>query len=293
MTLTGSRFIHPVPKDHRLKLAGLLPALQVRYHNITAYYIGLCIYIVIIKSVQKEVCCHGAWIENKGALLTYHYRAVPSTIADRRDALVRRAVQLFLEHGCHPHHTQMAIEARPPVPWSLGRASLYILRTTYGVDWPERVRIVYAGDDDADEDAMETLSGLACTFRVSKYPVRNGTAANYRLRDPNSVLSLLRCIEARLNGRLDHRVVMNPSPVFSANFLITCIHSEMDEGKSTESTDDDITTSSSEYKRRRRNSKGSQLLQYQTAIKTAAASTSFKSAFCHQDSQDFTTVIGH
>ena len=240
--------------------------------------------------MQKEVCTHGAWIEDKGALLTYHYRAVPSTIADRRDALVRRAVQLFLEHGCHPHHTQMAIEARPPVPWSLGRASLYILRTTYGVDWHERVRIVYAGDDDADEDAMETLSGLACTFRVSKHPIRNGTAANYRLKDPNSVLSLLRWIEARLEGRIDQRVVMNPSPVaFSANFLITCIHSEMDESKSTDSTEDDLTTSN-EFKRRRCNSKGSQLLQYQTAIKTA---TNFKSAFCHQDSHDFTTVIGH
>ena len=26
---TGSRFLHPVPKDHQLKLAGLRPALQV------------------------------------------------------------------------------------------------------------------------------------------------------------------------------------------------------------------------------------------------------------------------
>lgn len=36
----------------------------------------------------------------------------------------------------------------------LGRASLYILRTAFGVDWSERIRIIYAGDDVTDEDAM-------------------------------------------------------------------------------------------------------------------------------------------
>lgn len=36
----------------------------------------------------------------------------------------------------------------------LGRASIYILRTAFGVDWSERIKIIYAGDDDTDEDAM-------------------------------------------------------------------------------------------------------------------------------------------
>lgn len=35
-----------------------------------------------------------------------------------------------------------------------GRASIYILRTAFGVDWSERVKIIYAGDDATDEDAM-------------------------------------------------------------------------------------------------------------------------------------------
>ena len=239
------------------------------------------------------MCSHGAWVENKGALLTYHYRAVPSTIADRRDALVKRAVQLFLEHGCHPHHTQMAsIEARPPVPWSLGRASLYILRTTYGVDWPERVRVVYAGLR-SDENAMETLNGLACTFNVSQPQMSNTTAtANYRLSDPDCVLSMLRWIEARLEGRLDQRAVLHPSPVaFAANFFITCIHSEL-ELDETESADDDhhsLTYSSSgEFKRRRRNSKQG---YSQTVIKTAA--TALGRHNFHDFTSITTTVIGH
>lgn len=48
-----------------------------------------------------------------------------------------------------------AIEARPPVQWNKGRASIYILRTAFGVDWSERIRIIYVGDDATDEDAME------------------------------------------------------------------------------------------------------------------------------------------
>lgn len=37
---------------------------------------------------------------------------------------------------------------------STGRASIYILRTAFGLDWSERIRIIYAGDDVTDEDAM-------------------------------------------------------------------------------------------------------------------------------------------
>lgn len=41
-----------------------------------------------------------------------------------------------------------------------GRAAIYILRTAFGVDWSERIKIIYAGDDVTDEDALmvSTLS---------------------------------------------------------------------------------------------------------------------------------------
>ena len=227
-------------------------------------------------------------------MLTYHYRAVSSP--ERSNVLVRRAVQLFHEHGFYPHHTQMAIEARPPVPWDKGRASLYIMRTTYGVDWPqrvggpERVRILYAGDDDTDEDVMEALNGLACTFRVSRVPVYH-SAANYRLTDPEAVQSLLHWIE----DRLDQRVVVSPSPAgFTVSFLITCIHES--EGVSSDEEHSELNVgegSQMKSKRRRRNSRNSTFVM----SKAAAAgillrSTNFKAALCHH-SQDPITVIGH
>ena len=50
--------------------------------------------------------------------------------------------------------------------WDKGRASIYILRTAFGLDWSDRIRIIYAGDDLTDEDAMEALKGMAFSFRV-------------------------------------------------------------------------------------------------------------------------------
>ena len=38
-----------------------------------------------------------------------------------------------------------------------GNAAIYILRSAFGVNWSERIRIIYAGDDLTDEDAMQAL----------------------------------------------------------------------------------------------------------------------------------------
>uniref|UniRef100_A0A7M5XCU2 Trehalose-6-phosphate synthase n=1 Tax=Clytia hemisphaerica TaxID=252671 RepID=A0A7M5XCU2_9CNID len=45
----GSKFVHPMPAEHQERLARML------------------------KQLHEEVCQHGAWVENKGVLLTYHY----------------------------------------------------------------------------------------------------------------------------------------------------------------------------------------------------------------------------
>lgn len=91
-------------------------------------------------------------MENKGALLTFHYRETPP---DVRPELVAKAQQLIQECGFKAGQAHCAIEAKPPVLWNKGRASIYILRTAFGLDWSERVRIIYAGDDVTDEDAMQ------------------------------------------------------------------------------------------------------------------------------------------
>jgi trehalose-phosphatase len=99
-----------------------------------------------------QVCREGAWVENKGAVLTFHYRETPTHL---RAELVPQACKLIESHGFKVGSSHCAVEARPPVQWNKGRASIYILRTAFGFDWSERIRIIYAGDDVTDEDAMQ------------------------------------------------------------------------------------------------------------------------------------------
>lgn len=106
--------------------------------------------------------------------------------------------------------------------FSLGRASIYILRTAFGVDWSERIKIIYAGDDASDEDAMlvcinclfniynnkidlyssfvQALKGMAATFRVTSSHIVK-TSAEHRLPSTDSVLTMLKWVERHVMRR--------------------------------------------------------------------------------------------
>lgn len=165
----GTNFVHPVPRQYEQKIVGLQ------------------------KVLMDEVCTDGAWVENKGVMLTYHYREAPVA---KREQLEQRAIEIFKNAGFEPHQGFLAIEGKPPITWDQGRASIYILRTTYGVDWSERVRVIYAGN----EDAMLALQGIACTFRVDPSPMVQ-TAADFRLSGPDAVLTMLKWVEKEMHKR--------------------------------------------------------------------------------------------
>jgi len=134
----------------------------------------------------KEVAQSGAWIEEKGPTLTFHYRkAEPS----RHDWLIRESKKIITHFGFQARDAHCAIEARPPIGWDKGHAVLHVLRNQYGVDWAEGVRVIYAGDDETDEDAFRILSGLGVTFRVG--PADRSTLATRRLANVGAVQSLL------------------------------------------------------------------------------------------------------
>ncbi|CAG5099795.1 Similar to tpsp: Bifunctional trehalose-6-phosphate synthase/phosphatase (Thermoproteus tenax (strain ATCC 35583 / DSM 2078 / JCM 9277 / NBRC 100435 / Kra 1)) [Cotesia congregata] len=112
----------------------------------------------------------------------------------------QQAKKLIEEAGFKACSAHCAIEAKPPVEWNKGRASIYILRTAFGLDWSERIRIIYAGDDATDEDAMKALKGMAATFRItSSHIVR--TSAERRLPSTDSVLTMLKWVERHLGRR--------------------------------------------------------------------------------------------
>ena len=133
-----------------------------------------------------ECAVEGAWTEVKGPTLTFHYRAVPLR---NHATLVQQVRQVIHSAGYQARSAHFAIEARPPIGWDKGRAVLHILRARYGPAWSERVRVIYVGDDQTDEDAFRLLAGLSITFRVG--PAHTPTQATRRLPDVRSVEALL------------------------------------------------------------------------------------------------------
>jgi trehalose 6-phosphate synthase/phosphatase len=134
----------------------------------------------------------GVWLEEKGATLTLHYRGSPAAehagIAERARAMIRAA-------GFEPRDALRAVEARPPFGWDKGHGVLHVLRARHGPPWPEEVRVVYAGDDDTDEDAFRALQGLGITFRVG--PAARPTLASRRLPNVEAVECLLGWVATR------------------------------------------------------------------------------------------------
>lgn len=64
-----------------------------------------------------QLCRDGAWVENKGPLLTFHYRDTPIEL---RPEMIEKATSLIESFGFKPFNAHCAIEAKPPVLWNKG-----------------------------------------------------------------------------------------------------------------------------------------------------------------------------
>lgn len=67
----------------------------------------------------------------------------------------------------------MAIEAKPPVQWNKGEAALHILRQEFGNDWADKVKVIFAGDDTTDEDAMKVYVFASNSCKTKLKSIRN------------------------------------------------------------------------------------------------------------------------
>ncbi|XP_059618854.1 uncharacterized protein LOC132263214 isoform X2 [Phlebotomus argentipes] len=160
----GSRFNYPIPED-----------LQANYTT-------------MVNTLNEKFTSDGAWVENKKASLTFHYRNVPANLHGALKEDVRKTVESF---GFRANQAHMAIEAKPPVEWNKGKAALYILQNKFGNDWASKAKVFFAGDDTTDEDAMMVLKGQGKSFRISDDD-QIQTYADYRLDSPFAVGKLLK-----------------------------------------------------------------------------------------------------
>lgn len=136
----------------------------------------------------------GAWLENKAASMTFHYRDLP---VEQHPRIHGAAEKIILAHGFVANRAHCAVEAKPPVHWNKGEAAVHILREQFGAQWAQRTRAVFAGDDVTDEDAMRSLQGVGRSFRVSTNAELE-TYADYRLASTKEVAELLQWIEKAL-----------------------------------------------------------------------------------------------
>ena len=177
--------------NHGLEIEG--PGLSDYRHPDVEHYEERAVELVRqLETIRSD----GAWVEQKGASLTFHFRAVAP---EEHDKVAEEARQRIQDAGFQPRDALCAVEGRPPIGWDKGRAVLHLLREKYGPGWSEKVRVVYVGDDETDEDAFASLRGLGATFRVG--PATRPTLARRRLSDVEAVGTMLRWITRRPEGR--------------------------------------------------------------------------------------------
>lgn len=135
--------------------------------------------------IQQKLAKNGAWLEDKNVSLTYHYGQVPDELKEKYLTQVR---QLIHEYGYILVQAHLGIEIKPPVVWSkgtstkfetettevnlihfvdlyaLGAAAKLILQEVLGNAWTtKKIKVIFAGDDNSDEDVMrvsQTLFGI-------------------------------------------------------------------------------------------------------------------------------------
>jgi trehalose 6-phosphate synthase/phosphatase len=173
--------------NHGFEIAG--PGMpRFRHEDLPHFEVA----VARLAEALAGVATDGAWVEPKGATLTFHFRAVPEPL---RAGLVARARAIVRDSGFRARDAHAALEARPPIGWDKGQAVLHTLRRRHGAAWAERVRVIYVGDDETDEDAIRALAGLGLTFRVGS--PEQPTQATHRLPDVAGVLALVEWLAAR------------------------------------------------------------------------------------------------
>jgi trehalose 6-phosphate phosphatase len=97
-------------------------------------------------------------IEDKGAIMTFHWRGAPDE--DAAHARVRQIAEDAESEGLWTHWGRKVLEIRPPVPIGKGRAVEELLARR-----PVRAAL-YAGDDVTDLDAFAALGEVDSAVRV-------------------------------------------------------------------------------------------------------------------------------
>lgn len=124
----------------------------------------------------------GARVEDKGATLSVHYRAVKpvdkATVIEITEELAGDIDHIRLESG------KAVVQVRPDISWNKGDAVRLIAPTTPGT------LVVFVGDDRTDVDAFDILERLDVATLAIGVGDRS-LPGDIHLRDPDEVTTML------------------------------------------------------------------------------------------------------
>lgn len=146
-----------------------------------------------LQNSLKEI--PGILFEEKGPILSIHYRNVPQKFFTRVSQVVEAELQRR-RNRWKMAFGKMVLEIRPKVNFNKGEAVREILKTFPSLE----LLPIYLGDDQTDEDAFRVLRGHGISVYVGQgtFP----SEADFFLQNPDEVQEFLfRCREVRRAGR--------------------------------------------------------------------------------------------
>jgi trehalose 6-phosphate phosphatase len=145
-----------------------------------------------LKNSMKEI--PGILLEEKGPILSVHYRNVPQKCLALIPQVLEEELQLWKDRW-KIASGKMVLEIRPNVDFHKGKAVREILKTFPSLG----LLPLYLGDDRTDEDAFRALKGQGISVFIG--PGKLPSKADFFLRNPGEVQEFLfRCLETRRTG---------------------------------------------------------------------------------------------
>lgn len=149
----------------------------------------------IRKSLETSLkALPGIHFEDKGPILTLHYRNAPREASGRVQEAVQNVLQGYYLTRWQFFTGKKIFEIRPRMDFNKGKTIKELLHRFP----PAKLLPVYLGDDQSDEDAFRAIQGQGIPVRVG--PGSAPSAADYFLRDPSEVLDFLRQCEKILKN---------------------------------------------------------------------------------------------
>jgi trehalose-phosphatase len=150
----------------------------------------------IIQNLQnslKEI--PGILFEEKGPILSVHYRNVPQRFFTRIPQVLKEELQQW-KNRWEITSGKMVWEIRPNIDFHKGKVVKEILKTLPS----QGILPIYLGDDQTDEDAFRVLKGQGISVFIG--PGTLPSEADFFLQNPDEVQEFLfRCHEIRVAGR--------------------------------------------------------------------------------------------